>query len=166
MKVMTRVMALLIILSVAFVFSTPALAAMDHGMKKCGAAMDGSGGKHSGGLGWKATLTDSQKGKIDMLHLGLSREMSTLKAELMLRLAELNGLVTEETPDTGAVNKKIKEVAALKERMMKAKYSHIMDMRKVLTPAQRVSFDLGLVSGAAHGGGRKGGPHGQMKMMH
>ncbi|MFQ5442205.1 MAG: Spy/CpxP family protein refolding chaperone [Thermodesulfobacteriota bacterium] len=157
MKAISKVLAVFIV-SLPFILATPSMADKAYGKYKCRAGVEGHhGGKHMFSKGWRDTLTDKQKAAIDRLHLGLAREVNTIKAELMLKKAELNGLVTAENPDTGAINKKIKEVVGLKEKIMKAKYSHIVDMRKVLTSVQRASFDLGLLRGGLHGGHHGGG---------
>ncbi len=154
MKIISKVLGVFIV-SLPFILITPSMADMGHGehMRRQGDGMR-HGGKHLFSRGWRETLTDKQKAAIDSLHLGLMRHMNIIKAELTLKTAELNALVTEESPDIGALNKKIKEVAGLKEKMMRNKFSHIVAMRKVLTPAQRTSFDLGLLSGDLHGKGK------------
>ena len=99
---------------------------------------------------WKKTLDRSQREKIDAMHLALKREMAPLAAELALRKAELRNLVTSTRPDQGAMKRKIKEISALREKMMTRRYMHILQMRKVLNPRQRRSFDMELLSGRGH----------------
>ncbi len=105
---------------------------------------------HGGHGRWRDTLDKSQKKKIDAMHLALKREMIPLRAELSLRMAELRNMVTVKAPDKTAIRKKIREIGALRDRIMEKRYSHILEMRKVLMPDQRRSFDLEFISGTGH----------------
>jgi len=89
------------------------------------------------------------------MHLELKRAMGILEAKANLKEAELNGLITQDDPDTKAIQSNISDIMEIKKEMMLKKYDHILDMRSILTPEQRLSFDLGHVSGM----GGKGGMH-------
>ncbi|MFQ5427801.1 MAG: Spy/CpxP family protein refolding chaperone [Thermodesulfobacteriota bacterium] len=130
------------------------------GYKGCSKKAGHPGGHH----GWKTTLSKDQRDKIEAMHLALSRDMAPLKANLALKRAELKNMVTVDDPNIVAVKAKIKKIGAIKTKMLQKRYSHIVDMRKVLTPKQRLSFDLELISDTehwqgGHKGGHKGGGH-------
>lgn len=108
---------------------------------------------------WKQTLTEEQKMKADKMHLELKKAMSILEAKMNLKEAELNNLVTQDNADTKAIHRAIDEVMELKKEMMIKKYDHMVEMRSILTPDQRVSFDLGLSGGMGGMGGMQQGHH-------
>jgi len=111
------------------------------------------GGHHS----WKDSLTKAQNEKMEIMHLSIKRDLAPLKAELEFRKAQLKNLVTTKNPNMAAVNSKIKEISAIRAKVMTKRYAHIVEMRKVLTPLQRQAFDLDFISGVEHwrGHGRK-----------
>jgi Spy/CpxP family protein refolding chaperone len=107
--------------------------------------------------GWKETLTEEQKMKADKMHLELKKAMSILEAKTNLKEAELNDLITQDNPDTKAIQSNINDIMEIKKEMMIKKYDHMVEMRTILTPEQRLSFDLGLSSGM--GGMHQKGHH-------
>ena len=133
--------------------SLPAVAAMDHPMtgkmmSQAGAGHHGKGKAHKGHHflpHWSKTLSDQQKHAIDEMHLKLNRELVVLKAEVGLREKELNVLVTQDAPDPQAIDAKAEAIIALKKRILKARYAHIVEMRAALTPEQRISFDMNVL---------------------
>lgn len=153
--------AMVFLLSLCVAVTGEAFAQMGHGMKHGQGQMMGGHGKkgHMGVFGpnWKDTLTDEQKAKIDKMHLALKKELGVIKAKKKLKKAELSAMVIQDNPDMKEINAKIDEVLNLKREIMRKKYAHMIEMRMVLTPEQRVSFDMGALS---MGGKRKG--HGKM----
>ncbi len=103
------------------------------------------GGTHHFLPHWSKTLDDEQKRAIDEMHLRLDREIAPLKAEAALKEKELNVLVTRDSPDAAAVDARIDEIVSLKRRILKARYAHIVEMRALLDPAQRISYDMGVL---------------------
>ncbi|MEK7773402.1 MAG: periplasmic heavy metal sensor, partial [Deltaproteobacteria bacterium] len=93
---------------------------------------------------WKKTLTEEQKMKADKMHLELKKAASVLEAKVKLNEAELNGLIMKDKPDANAIHRKINDIMELKKEMMTRKYDHMVEMRSILTPEQRISFDFGL----------------------
>jgi len=91
------------------------------------------------------------------MHLALARELSVKKAELKVRKARLKVIVTGDSPDASAIDKLIDEVGEIKKDMMRARYSHKVELRKVLTPEQRKGFDKHVLSKGHGGHGHKGG---------
>lgn len=116
---------------------------MGHGMAR---------GGHLFGSHWRETLSDEQRAEIDWMHLRLRQEQQVLKAEIALRKAELNRLVTGEDVSADDLRAKVDELMGLKRDYLLNKYQHKIEMRQVLNPQQRVSFDLDVLSGG-HGGG-------------
>jgi Spy/CpxP family protein refolding chaperone len=122
------------------------------GMKHPG--MMGHGMGHPFGSHWKETLTDEQKMQADQMHLALKKAISVPNAQLNVKKAELNKLMVHESPDIKTIHRKIDEILELKRKIMRKKYEHMVEMRGMLTPEQRVSFDMKLVEMAGHKKGR------------
>ncbi len=106
-------------------------------------------GRHECGHGrsWKDTLTDAQRSELGRMRLDMKKKMSVLRAELGVKKAELKALILRDDPDMRAVGRKADEVLSVRKEMMKNRISGVIDVRKVLTPAQRVSFDSMVMSG-------------------
>lgn len=110
---------------------------------------------------WKETLTDAQKSQLERLHLDMKKETSVLRAELGVKKAELKALTLRDNPDTQAIGRKTDEIMGIKKELMQKRVNHIIEVRKVLTPEQRVSFDSAVMSGPGgwrhgHGDGHRG----------
>jgi len=130
-------------------FSTAPTASADMGGKPHAMAAHHERDYGHDGPEWKDTLTEEQRSKADMMHLELEKSLSLLEAGLMVRKAELANLLVAEKPDTKAVTRKIGEIVEIKREMMEKKYGHMMEMRGILTPEQRVSFDMGVLKKVA-----------------
>src|SRR3990172_1683687 len=133
----------------------------DHDQKKGKVEETEQAKGHGMGMGmetprWKETLTEEQKMRADKMHLELKKAMSILEAKANLKEAELNDLITQDSPDTKAIEGAISGIMEIKKEMMLKKYDHILEMRSILTPEQRLSFDLGHVSGMGGMGGKDG----------
>lgn len=142
-----------VILMAGATFASAQMGGMEHGSDMKIEKMEQHKGHGEEAMRWKQTLTEDQKMKADKMHLELKKAMSVLDAKVKLKEAELNTMVTKDKPDTNAIHGKIGEIAELKKEMMTKKYDHILEMRSMLTPEQRVSFDLG-ISGWMHHEGR------------
>ena len=129
-----------------------------HGGHQMGSPAGHKAGHMGGHHGWKVSLNKAQAAKMEAMHLGLSRDMAPLKAELAFKKAQLKNMVTAEAPDMTAMKAQINKIAAIKAKMLVKRYAHIVAMRKVLTSKQRLSFDLELISNTEHwsGGYKKG----------
>ena len=118
----------------------------DHDQKKGKVEETGQLKGHGMGMetpSWKETLTEEQKMKADKMHLELKKAMSILEAKANLKEAELNNLITQDNPDTKAIHSNISDTMEIKKEMMIKKYDHRVEMRSIITPEQRLSFDLG-----------------------
>jgi Spy/CpxP family protein refolding chaperone len=135
-----------------------------HGMKHHGGQgmhHQGSGkgggyghGPHIFGTPWKESLTKEQALQIDKLHLKLQKEKSVIKAKIKVAKMEMAVLLIEDKPNQSKIDKKVKEIVDLKQQKMTLHNAHVIDMRKVLTEEQRVSFDMMVLAKAKDG--RKG----------
>lgn len=92
---------------------------------------------------WAKTLNDDQKARVDMMHLKLDRELVVLKAQEELVQKEINALVARDNADTSAIQAKLDELMGIKKQILRSRYAHILEMRAILTPAQRISYDMG-----------------------
>lgn len=102
----------------------------------------GMHGSHLFGPSWKQTLTEDQIRKIDQMHADFAKVKALLRAKMTLAKIELALLTTEEAPDTGAIDEKIRELIDLKGRLLREHSAHVVEVRKALTPEQRASFDM------------------------
>ncbi|MCA9473739.1 MAG: periplasmic heavy metal sensor [Nitrospirales bacterium] len=141
-----------------FLFSAPVLADMDHMQKGHHTGHhrgDMNYGKKSHEVScWTETLTDDQKAKFAKMRLELKKAKSLLKAQIKVKKIELVTLVTEDNPDQSAIDQKINEILALKKQKMQKKYAFKIAIRSMLTPEQRVQFDMSLLKKAVHGKGQ------------
>lgn len=100
---------------------------------------------------WRHTLSDKQRATIYKLKLEYVKKKSALKAHIKVTKVELALLVTKNNPGATEINKKIDQFIKLKKKILRNKYVHVIAVRKILTPEQRVSFDLGVMKKAHHG---------------
>lgn len=123
-----------------------------HGTGALGCPQHGAGGHHGGkgllGPHWRSTLSEEQRTKLDTLHLAYVKAKAPLKAKMKLLKVELGLLATADSADTKAIDKKVGELLELKQAKMRAKYDYIVAKRAVLTPEQRVSYDMDVMKSA------------------
>ena len=86
-------------------------------------------------------LTEEQKEKMSELRSAHIQSMTQLKAETMVLRAELDQLSVEKNPSLDKINAKIDELAARRADMEKARATHRMEIRSLLTEEQRIIFD-------------------------
>ena len=91
---------------------------------------------------WVKTLSSDQKTRVDIMHLELDRELVVLKAQEELVQKQINTLAARDNAATNAVNAKIDELMGIKKQILRSRYMHILEMRAILTPAQRLSYDM------------------------
>lgn len=128
------------------------------------------GGKHRGhGMGhgrhhlfgdhWKKTLTPEQKVQLDRLHLAFAKKKHGLMSGIRALKVQLAVMAVADQQQPGAVEAHIDNLLTAKRQLMQTKYSYIVAQRKVLTPEQRVSFDMDVIHKAdrAKGKGMHGG---------
>jgi Spy/CpxP family protein refolding chaperone len=102
-------------------------------------------------------LTKDQIKQIDALKMTLVKDQIALKNQVAEKQAHLKTLSMQDNPDMGEINKTIDEMYVLKAQLAKAKEAHIQDVRKILTPEQRLFFDMKHAENDKCG---RGGPEG------
>jgi Spy/CpxP family protein refolding chaperone len=96
-----------------------------------------------GGKGCKIPdLTADQQKQIDALKATMMKDRLQLTAQIQEKKAHLKTLTITDQPDMAAINKTVDELYALKAELAKKKEAHIQDVRKILTPEQRLQFDM------------------------
>lgn len=137
-----------------------------HGMGRHHGGDDDHGKKGLYGPHWESTLTDEQRNRLDSLKLAHARAKMPLKAKARAVRVQLAALATAESPDASAIDAKIKEMLEIKLGLMRDKYRYIAARRAVLTPEQRISYDMEMMKKAMHkdkhkrkGKGHHGGKH-------
>jgi Spy/CpxP family protein refolding chaperone len=92
-------------------------------------------------------LTDAQKDQMKKIRMEASKTMLPLQAQLEVKSAELKSLLISENPNIAAVNSKIDEIGSLRVQMQKKRVAQQLEIRKLLTPEQRLSFDERMLKG-------------------
>ena len=155
-KITLNQYGILVILSTivgGIAMSTPVIAAQSKG----GMHHSEMHGKGHHGHSWKSTLTEKQQAELDKLRLAHAKVKLPLKAKMKAIKVDLALLVTADKPDYKDINQKISELVKLKQEKLQEKYKYYAAKRKVLTPEQRVSYDLYVLKSAMHK--RKGKGH-------
>lgn len=104
-------------------------------------------------------LTGVQKTKIGELQNQMRKEMLPISNVMDEKRAHLRTLETAEKTDMAAINSTIDELQNLKTKLLKLQAASKQEIRKQLTPEQRLEFDLR----SQNEGGRehhKGGKYG------
>ncbi|MCC6207300.1 MAG: hypothetical protein IT488_04030 [Gammaproteobacteria bacterium] len=115
--------------------------------------MAGSGHHHAAGhrdrtgaSGWESLLSQEQKAEIDWITLRSSPRQQLLKAQMDVKEAELNQLILGEDVTQDQWYAKVDELLQLKREYLINRYQRMIEVRQVLTPQQRVVFDLDIIS--------------------
>jgi Spy/CpxP family protein refolding chaperone len=104
-----------------------------------------------------SNLTADQKKKMAELRTQLKKEILPLKNQLGEKKAKMRTLETADKADLQAINALIDEIQSLHGKIQKLQASNRQEIRKMLTPEQRVDFDLkGMRKEKRHHKGRKG----------
>lgn len=112
-------------------------------------------GRSGKGGEWKRDLSDNQRKEVDKLKLTYKKQKYLLKSKIKQAKVELALLVTVDSPDQSAINKKIDQISTLKSEKLHLKTDHKIQVRKILTPEQRVKFDMAVLK-KAYKGRKKG----------
>ena len=94
---------------------------------------------------WTKTLTKSQSEQIEHMHHQLDDDQAPHKKKEAQALAELNAMTIREDADVADINAKIAELMAAKTQIMRLRYEHLIEMRRVLTDEQKVGYDKGVL---------------------
>lgn len=132
-----------------------------HGKGHGGHKGKSPGSHHLFGDHWKTTLTGEQKVQLDQLHLEYAKKKHTLKSGIHALEVQLAVLAVTDQPQQEAVDAQINNLLTAKRQLIQAKHDYLAAQRKVLTPEQRVSFDMEVIHKAdpgtakgKHGGGK------------
>jgi len=98
---------------------------------------------------WVKTLTQAQREQIEHMHHELDDDQAPHKKKEAESLAELNAMTIREDADVAEIYAKIAELMAAKTQIMRLRYEHLVEMRRVLTDEQRVGYDKGVLKRSA-----------------
>jgi Spy/CpxP family protein refolding chaperone len=98
---------------------------------------------------WTQTLTPSQREQFQHMHHELDDDQASHKKKEAESLAELNALTIREDADVAEINAKIAELMEAKTQIMRLRYEHLVEMRRVLTDEQKVGYDKGVLKRSA-----------------
>ncbi len=102
-------------------------------------------------------LTEDQKKSIEKLRATHQKEMLAHRNEMGELRAKLQTLRTADNANISDINATIDKITVLKNKQMKSREAHHQDIRKILTPEQRVEFDLHSPKGKGKGKGNCNG---------
>lgn len=91
----------------------------------------------------------SQKAAIDKMHHKLHIDQAPFKAQEVLALKELNKMTIIDDVKLEKVNTKIDELMAAKTQIMRLRYEHLIEMRAILSDAQKVPYDKNVLKRSA-----------------
>ena len=104
-----------------------------------------------------SNLSADQKKKMAELRTQLKKDVLPLKNQLGEKKAKMRTLETADKADIAAINALIDEIQSLQGKIMKLHATQRQEIRKMLTPEQRVDFDLkGMRKEKKHRKGKKG----------
>ncbi len=93
-------------------------------------------------MGFLSDLTPEQQKQIDALKLNLIKETISLKNQIAEKKAHINTISYGDNVDMAAVNKAFDELFALKAEIAKKHAAFQQEVRKLLTPEQKIQFDI------------------------
>jgi Spy/CpxP family protein refolding chaperone len=90
-----------------------------------------------------------QKEAIGHMHHQLHNDQAPYKAQEAQALKELNEMTIREDVELEDVNTKIDELMAAKNQIMRLRYSHLIEMRTILTDEQKPGYDKNILKRSA-----------------
>ena len=91
----------------------------------------------------------SQKNAINQMHHKLHADQASAKAKEAQTLKELNEMTIRENADLKAINAKIDELMLAKKNIMRLRYAHLVEMRKILSDEQKIEYDKAVLNRSA-----------------
>jgi len=91
----------------------------------------------------------SQKAAIDKMHHKLHIDQAPFKAQEVRALKELNKMTIIDDVKLEKVNAKVDELMAAKTQIMRLRYEHLIEMRAILSDAQKVPYDKNVLKRTA-----------------
>ena len=93
------------------------------------------------GVNAYAQHADDQRAAIGHMHHELEEDQAPYKQMEAQALKELNEMTIRDDVRIEDVYAKIDELMAAKNQIMRLRYEHLIEMRKILTEEQRVKYD-------------------------
>ncbi len=119
----------------------------------------GQGKHHGHGGGWKASLSEAQQQQMKTLKVAHMKIALPLKMKMEAVKAELAALATADSLDQAALEAKIDDLLWHKRLRLIEKYRFMAAKRQLLTPEQRLDFDMAQMKRLNHGNKGKHGKH-------
>ena len=95
--------------------------------------------------GWdfneRLDLTEEQEEQIEKIWIETQKETTPLRSRLNTLSAELDELLIADTPNQGAIDKKIEEMTEWRAQLHKSRIHTRLKIRELLTDEQRIKFD-------------------------
>jgi len=91
----------------------------------------------------------SQKKAIDQMHHKLHDDQASFKETETQTLKDLNELAIREDITLDEINAKIDELMIAKTGIMRLRYAHLVEMRKIMSDEQKVGYDKALLQRSA-----------------
>ncbi len=91
----------------------------------------------------------SQKAAIGEMHHKLHIDQAPFKAQEVQALKELNEMIILDDVKLEKVNDKIDELMMAKTQIMRLRYQHLIEMRAILSDAQKVPYDKNVLKRSA-----------------
>lgn len=85
--------------------------------------------------------TGEQKEVIDRMHHQLEEDQAPYKEHEARAQRELNEMTIRKDVDLDEVYEKIDELMAVRNHILRLRYEHLIEMRKILSEEQRVEYD-------------------------
>ncbi|MCP4906019.1 MAG: hypothetical protein GY910_13665 [bacterium] len=98
---------------------------------------------------WAKTFTQSQRDQLEHMHHQLDDDQAPHKKREAQALAELNAMTIREDAKIADIHAKIDELMAAKTQIMRQRYEHLIEMRRVLTDEQKTGYDKGVLKRSA-----------------
>lgn len=86
-------------------------------------------------------LTQEQQTQIEQITTDAMKTHLPVRSKLQTLKAELDELLIADSPNRGAINRKIDEMSSLRTEMQKDRIDTRLKIRELLTDEQRVKFD-------------------------
>ena len=91
----------------------------------------------------------SKKDSISHMHHKLEEDQAPYKAKEAQALKELNEMTIRDDVRIEDVNAKIGELMAAKSQIMRLRYDHLIEMRRILTDEEKVAYDQNVLKRSA-----------------
>jgi Spy/CpxP family protein refolding chaperone len=91
----------------------------------------------------------SQKTAIDKMHHKLHDDQALFKEKEVQALKELNEMTIRDDVKLENIHAKIDALMAAKTQIMRLRYEHLIEMRAILTDAQKVTYDKNVLNRSA-----------------